>query len=145
MKTTINNDFRVFLCHANDDKPVVRHLYDKLTKGYIDAWLDEEKLLPGQDWQLEIPKAIRQSDVVLILLSNHSITKEGYVQKELKFALDIADEKPEGTIFIIPVRLEICEVPSSLSRWQRVDFFREKGFEKLISHLTQPSELAEER
>ena len=109
-----------------------RSLYDKLTKDRIDAWLDEEILLPGQDWKLEIPKAIRLSDVVLVLLSNHSITREGYVQKEIKYALDIADEKPEGTIFIIPVRLENCEVPLSLTKWQWVDFFRNDGYEKLV-------------
>jgi hypothetical protein len=24
------------------------------------AWLDKEKLLPGQDWELEIHKAVRE-------------------------------------------------------------------------------------
>jgi len=132
MTSNNSSDFRVFLCYAEDDKPIVRKLYDKLTNGYIDAWFDEEKLLPGQDWKLEIPNAIRSSDVVMILLSNHSITKEGFVQKEIKYAIDIADEKPEGTIFIIPVRLEDCKVPSSLTKWQWLDYFGNDGYEKLI-------------
>lgn len=137
MKTTDADKFRVFLCHANDDKPIVRSLHEKLTKDQIDAWFDEIELIPGQEWQSEIPKAIRRSDVVLVLLSNHSVTKEGYVQKELKFALDIAKEKPEGTIFLIPVRLENCEVPSSLSQWQWVDYFEDKGYEKLIKSFNE--------
>ena len=46
---------KVFLCHASQDKPIVRELYQKfLDEGWIDPWLDEEKLLPGQDWELEI-------------------------------------------------------------------------------------------
>ena len=41
---------RVFLCHASQDKPIVRELYQRLlAKGRINPWLDEEKLLSGQD------------------------------------------------------------------------------------------------
>ena len=39
---------RVFLCHASGDKPAVRKLYQRLCAEGVDAWLDEEKLLPGQ-------------------------------------------------------------------------------------------------
>jgi hypothetical protein len=75
----------------------VRDLYQHLqSEGFIKPWLDEEELLPGQDWQLEIPKAVRASDVVLVCLSPQSTTRAGYVQKEITFALDIADEQPEG-------------------------------------------------
>jgi hypothetical protein len=75
--------------------------------------MDEEKLLPGQDWEAEIRKAVRGSHVVLVCISKSSLTKEGYVQKEIRHALDVADEKPDGTIFVIPVRLERCEVPKN--------------------------------
>ena len=40
---------RVFLCHASQDKPIVRELYQRLlAEGWIDPWLDEKKLLFGQ-------------------------------------------------------------------------------------------------
>src|SRR5512139_3937288 len=96
----------VFLCHASQDKPVVRELYQRLlAEGWIDPWLDEEKLLPGQDWNIEIEKAIEAADVVIVCVSSTSIAKEGYVQKELRKVLDIALEKPEGEIFVVPLRL----------------------------------------
>jgi hypothetical protein len=126
---------RVFLCHARSDKPVVRKLYQRLCAEGIDAWLDEEKLLPGQEWQLEIPKAVRISDVVIVCLSRNSISKFGYVQKEIKFALDVADEQPEGTIYLIPLKLEECSVPDRLSRWQWVDYYEERGWDRLIRAL----------
>jgi len=50
---------KVFLCHAHADRDPVRALYTRLTKDGVDAWLDKEKLLPGQDWELEIRKAVR--------------------------------------------------------------------------------------
>jgi len=131
----VQRPLRVFLCHASIDKPIVHHLYQRLVAGGVDAWLDESKLLPGQDWQLEIPKAVKSADVVVICLSNNSIGKEGYVQKEIKLALDTADEKPEETIFLIPARLENCTVPVRLSKYQWVDLFTTNGYEKLVKSL----------
>jgi hypothetical protein len=119
-----NRKLRVFLCHASQDKPVVRELHQRLlAEGWIDPWLDEEKLLPGQDWDIEIEKAVESTDVVIVLLSNNSVTKEGYIQKELRFVLDISNEKPDETIFVIPVRLDDCSIPRRLKKWQYVDYF----------------------
>lgn len=130
---------RVFLCHSSADKPAVRELYKKLrTETWVDPWLDEEKLLPGQDWNIEIEKAIEAADVIVVCLSNTSINKDGYVQKEIKIALDYADCKPEGAVFIIPIRLEECKPPSRLSKWQYADCFeaqRERGIELLLVSL----------
>jgi formylglycine-generating enzyme required for sulfatase activity len=134
-KSDTPKTLRVFLCHSSGDKPPVRELYQRLCAEGIDAWLDEEKLLPGQDWQREIPKAVRASDVVIVCLSRGSITKAGYVQREIKFALDVADEQPEDAIFLIPARLEECEVPDRLSRWQWVNLYNAKGFERLMRAL----------
>jgi hypothetical protein len=126
---------RVFLCHSSGDKSSVRGIYKKLSLYQLDIWLDEKRLLPGQDWNLEITKAVRASDVVLVCLSHRSISKAGYVQKEIKYALDLADEQPEGAIFIIPVKLDDCEIPERLRRWQWVEISVDGGFEKLIQSL----------
>jgi hypothetical protein len=126
---------RAFLCHSSDDKPAVRRLYHRLVDDGIDPWLDEKKLLPGQDWQYEIWKAVRTSDNVIVCLSRNSITKEGFVQKEIKYALDVAEEKPEGTLFLIPVKLEECNTPERLRRWHWLDFFEEESYEKLMRSL----------
>jgi len=68
---------RVFLCHASSDKPRVRGVYLQLRQSGFLPWLDEEDLLPGQDWRAQISKAVRQADAVFICLSNRSINKEG--------------------------------------------------------------------
>jgi len=49
--------------------------------------------------------------------------------------LDVADEQPPGTISLIPLKLEECDVPDQLSRWQWVDIFDEKGYERLMRAL----------
>jgi hypothetical protein len=39
-----NRKLRVFLCHASQDKPIVRELYQRLlADGWIDPWLVEEE------------------------------------------------------------------------------------------------------
>ena len=54
---------KVFLCHAHiiplrdADREPVRALYNRLVKDGVDAWFDKERLLPRQDWKLEIRKA----------------------------------------------------------------------------------------
>lgn len=133
--TTEEGSLRVFLCHASEDKAEARKLYAKLKKDGFIPWLDEEDLLPGSDWDLEIRKAVRSTDVVLILISHNSVTKAGYVQKEIKQALDVADEQPEGTIFIIPVRLENCDALDRLRHWQWVNMFSNDGYDRLILAL----------
>ena len=113
----------------------MRQLVRRLRDDGFDPWLDEERLLPGQDWQLEISAAVRQSEVVIVCLSATSVGKTGYVQKELRRVLDVAEYQPEGRIFIIPVRLEDCSVPLGLSRWEYADLFVENGYERLREAL----------
>jgi len=136
---TTNRPLKVFLCHSSNDKPAVRDLYQKLrAESWIQPWLDEEELYPGQDWETEIEKAVESSDVVLVCLSNGSINKRGFVQKELRFALDVALEMPEETIFIVPLRLEECTPPRSLRDWQYADYFegyREQALQRLLISL----------
>lgn len=126
---------KVLLCHASEDKPVIRSLYSRLHADGFQPWLDEENLLPGQNWQREITKAVKQSDVVLVCLSSNSISKTGYVQKEIKEVLDVADLKAEDEVFVIPVKLEECSVPDRLEKWQWVNLFDKNGYGQLVTAL----------
>ena len=134
-KSDSTRRLRVFLCHSSGDKPAVRDLCHRLRADGVDPWLDEEKLLPGQDWREEIPEAVRTCDVVVVCLSHQSVSKEGYLQREIRDALYVAEEKPEGTIFIIPARLEEVDVPKRLSRWHWANLFQEGGYQQLMKAL----------
>ena len=103
----------------------------------MNAWLDVENLQPGQNWQHEIRKAILKSDMVIICLSRNFNKQQGYRHKELKIALEKAKSILEDTVFVIPVRLEKCDMPESLSHLHRVDLFKTGGYKKLISALSK--------
>jgi hypothetical protein len=136
---TTDRKLHVFLCHASQDKPVVRELYQRLAaEDWIDPWLDKDKILPGQQWQVVIEKAVECADIVIVFLSNHSVQKEGFVQRELRYASVMALEKPESTIFLIPVRTEDCPAPRSLRDLQWVNYFgneKDASFENLLQAL----------
>ena len=124
-----------FVCHASEDRQAAHELAERLRASGYDAWIDKDKLLPGHDWEREIRLALQAADVVIVCLSRTSIGKTGFVQKELKYALDLAQEHPEGDIFVVPARLETCAVPERLKPLQRVDLFERDGYERLAIML----------
>ena len=125
----------IFISYASEDKLQVRELVKRLSSDGFVPWFDENNLLPGQDWKLEIENAVEKADVVIVCLSNSSVTKKGFVQSEIKKVIRVAEEYPEGAIYIIPVRLENCLVPKSFSGKQYIDIFRSGSYEKLIHAL----------
>ena len=113
MPTTNKRSLKAFLCHAHSDAAAVYSLYNRLVKDGVDAWLDKENLLPGSDWEYEIRQAVRESDVVVVCHSKQ-FNQKGFRQKEVRIALEEADLLPKGEIFIIPARLEECDVLEDL-------------------------------
>lgn len=95
---------------------------------------------------MEIEKAVEAADAIIVCLTKNSINKEGYVQRELRIVLDFADYKPEGTLYIIPVRLEECEPPRRLRAWQYADYFegqRERALQRLLVSLERRADSLE--
>ncbi len=126
----------VFLCHSSGDKDAVRRLYRWLQDEGYEPWLDESSLIGGSEWKLAVESAIRSSDLVVVCLSADSVAKRGFVQKEIVYALDAVEYLPDPEeIFIVPVKLEPCEVPRRLARWQAIDLFNDLGCMRLIEAL----------
>jgi formylglycine-generating enzyme required for sulfatase activity len=125
----------IFLCHASEDKPQVRDVYQRLKALGFEPWLDEVDILPGQDWGYEIEQALETSDFVMVFLSTRSVEKVGYVQREFRRALYHAEERPEGFIHTIPVKLDDCPVPSRFSRHQWANLYENGAFERIVRAL----------
>ena len=67
--------------------------------------MDHISIKAGQDWNFEIPSAFDKADIVIIFVSENSVTKRGFVQRELKLAIEKRKEKLASDIYIIPVLL----------------------------------------
>lgn len=136
------NEKQIFFCYAKEDSIKIEEIYDKFIDEGFYPWMDNINLLAGQNWDDEIQKAIKSSTFILIFFSKYSVSKRGYVQREFKLALKTLKEIPEDQIFIIPIRLDDCEIPDKFTQLQYCDLFKKGGYEKiLISIKTQLQEL----
>jgi len=128
-------EYQIFISYAREDTARVKELYERLRSAGYQPWLDREHIIPGQRWEPVIKEALKRSAFVLVCLSETSINKRGFLQKEIKQALEHADEKLEDDVWLIPARLDDCEVPESLGAIQWVDLFLDHGFDDLLRGL----------
>lgn len=126
---------KIFISYASGDREKAQELHAWLASQGTDPWIDTENLLPGQDWKMAISQALDETDLILLCLSKKSVSREGYVQKEMRLALDRALEIPPGEIFLIPARFEEVDLPYSLRDFQWVDLYAESGMKKLLKSL----------
>ena len=126
---------RIFLSYASEDVEQVMEVYQRLRKDGFNPWMDKKDLIPGQDWKMVLPQAIKASAMILIFFSKISISKKGYVQREFKLALDALEDIPEGKIFVIPVRLDDCSIPTRFDPIHYCDLFKPDGYEKLLGAI----------
>lgn len=128
----------VFISYAREDRRHAERLYADLREASVDAWLDSRSLQPGQDWKREIRRAIRSAAYVIVLLSEHSVTKRGFVQTELKESIEESRQVPTGDVFIVPARLsDVHPGDDELLNLNWVDLFPsyEKGLERILAVL----------
>jgi hypothetical protein len=122
---------RIFLSYAREDEDKALNLCKKLEESGFTTWLDIVNLEPGDNWVESIRSAIHQSDFFVPLISRNTKDKRGYLQKELKLALDLLEERKKAGIKIVPVRLEESDVPEPLAQFHWLDIYQNEGFEKL--------------
>ena len=146
----MNWDKTIFLAHATEDKPMVRRIYNELLKSGLKPWLDEDSLPPGVKWEDEIKKAIKNSRFFVACISRNSIVKNGFVQKELKLALQQLELKAADNIYFIPALLEDVELPDisvntvNLRDYQASKLFEPRGLEILTSFLKKQVNLIQQ-
>ncbi len=126
---------KVFISYAREDVQFAKKIYEHLEVNNFRPWMDKEKLLVGQQWEPQIMNELRSADFIIILLSKTSVSKRGFVQREFKYALKYAEEKLTSDIFILPIKLDDCEVPPELGifNWVHLGDFEARG--KIIEAL----------
>ena len=112
---------KVFLCYAGPDREQVEQLYERLQHEGFSPWI-------------EIRRSIETADFFIACISRYFQART-YGHKEIKLALEVLDMMPEGTIFLIPTRLEECPVDDRIASRQWVDLFKSDGYELLLKAL----------
>ena len=112
----VDGAIKVFIAYAYEDEDTAEAPSSSLKAAGFEPWLDQEKLLPGQNWPRAIDRAIEVSDFFIACLSKQSTLKRGHFQSELRYALDLASRVPLDDIFLVPARLDDCAVRGRSAR-----------------------------
>ena len=107
------SDYDIFLSYSNKDKPWVAEFVSALKEAGVKTWFDVHELAPGERWDEKIQQALRESSIIVVILSENSVDSP-WIFFELGAA--IADKKR-----IIPVLfgdIEPQRIPLLLRRFQ---------------------------
>ena len=108
-----------FISHSSKDKPFVRQLVSDLTAEGVKVWLDEQRILVGDSIPEKISQGLAESDIFLVVLSEHSVSSE-WVKRELNSAL--VSEISKRKVKIMPLKLSDCEIPAVIHDKKFADF-----------------------
>ena len=115
---------RIFISYGRQDAThVAVWLHQELVALGYDVWLDQHDLqqATGAEWERKIEDAIRQRDVVIALMSPHSVRPQSECRNEISLAKD-------SDLAIVPVMVNRCDRPLRLHALQYIDL---AGFERL--------------
>lgn len=127
---------KTFVCHASEDAAIAAELANKLLLSGFPVWLDKLCILPGQEWEQVIAQGVDSAHAIVVIISENSVDKTGFLQREIRLALDQAERRPEGAIFILPLLVGHAVPPHNFKRWQWVRIEDPYWFEDLSSALT---------
>ena len=105
---------QVYLSYENADKEFASALSNELERRGLSVWLDKRNLLPGDNWSLEIGKALAKSQAMVVLISPESM-RSNQVRQEIEYAL--GNSNYEHRLFPVEVR-PTTDVPYILSKFR---------------------------
>lgn len=120
---------KTFFSYSRVDTEFTRKLATDLRNAGADLWIDQLDIQPGTRWDMEIEKALKEAETVIVVLSPNAVASNN-IMDEISYAL-------ENNKKVIPVIIEHCEVPFRIKRLQYIDFAQnyDEGFNRLSSVL----------
>lgn len=91
-----------FISYATEDCQFAEKLYEDLRKQGVRCWFAPRDIRGGKKLQIEILQAIRATDRLLIIVSDHSMKSE-WVKAEVAFASEL--QKKERRDILFPIGL----------------------------------------
>jgi hypothetical protein len=104
----------IFISYSHEDGDFADLLRERLEKEGFNVWTDEGKLITGEDWRDGIDQAIRNSSVLVLIMSPNA-KKSEYVTYEWSFAWGAG-------IRIIPILLKKFPLHPRIESLQYLDF-----------------------
>jgi hypothetical protein len=132
-----HDQIHIFLSYARTDRLVVERLFDKLKAEGLNPWMDVRCIHAGEKWKQAIERAIQKAHFFLLCLTPNSVNRRGFLQREIRMAIDKTQELLDEDIYFLPVRLVECARPLQLAEFQSIDLFAPGGFPLLIAAIKE--------
>lgn len=123
--------FKLYISYSRQDKELINRLSGDLSKYGIDPFYDDNILQVGNEWQKQLTRAITESDGILILITNNSISSK-YVMNELGMARVFAMNS-ENKKLLIPVIYGNVEIPEFIQDIQVV--FWKQNYKEFLNKI----------
>lgn len=98
----------VFIAYANADEQLKNELVEHLSvlerQGLLQIWYDQ-KIHPGEDWQVAETEALNQAQIILLLISSDFLASDYAFENQVKAAMQ---RHEAGTAQVIPIILRDC-------------------------------------
>jgi hypothetical protein len=101
------------MSYVREDSAEVDALQKALEEAGIPVWRDTSSLWPGENWKAKIRTAINADALVFIACfsTNSAARQRSYQNEELMLAIDQLRQRRPDDPWLIPVRLDDCDVP----------------------------------
>jgi hypothetical protein len=126
---------RVFISYSRQDLRFARCMVCAIKEAGGNPWLDLEQIKPGQQWPDETLIQLRNSDYVILILSQQSVHGKGFVRKEFIEAIEEAGRRKSD--FIFTFKTDDCEIPKALQHINCVSN-RNNGINQIIAAMKLP-------
>lgn len=131
----------IFISYASPDRERVVVFHDYLKAQGFHVWMDFQQLKGGQNWHYEITRALNRATLILMFVSENSVDRRGYLQREIKISLDRAHERLVDDIYIVPVLLdETAAIPEQLDDIQFINAGHPNVFDQIKDSITHQLE-----
>jgi hypothetical protein len=128
---------KVFISHSSKDEALAAKITSYLENAGLDVWYDKREIMPGDNWADKIAQGLRESDAMVILLTEGALSSE-FMRRDIDYALS---QKPFRRrvvpVFVGSPKDLQDDVPWIFDRLQSINLKANGGNEDELRQLAQ--------
>lgn len=105
----------VFISHARGDQAYAARLREVLVRAGLRVW-EQQDVTPGDNWALEVGKALDKADAVVVLLSPDAMASD-WVKREIEFSISSQRFKDRLIPVLVRPTREVPWILRELPQW----------------------------
>jgi TIR domain len=131
---------QVFLSYATSDRDAAQKIAEELRASGFRVWDPEREILPGADWNMELKRALDNSEAFVVFVSPEAMESR-YLSYEIAYAL--GEKRFRGRLIPVVIR-PTKSAPWILDALQPVRYESpSKTGRQIADLLNQPADAAE--